>query len=83
MEGISQQVPPSGSGYDQDGDFDRVMDGSEEELARLSRQHQSRSAKDKLLQLDEISLKHPQLDNDLTFNKLKKSLRIFTEKSDE
>jgi hypothetical protein len=83
MEGISQQVPPSGSGYDQDGDFDRVMDESEEELARLSRQHQSRSVKDKLLELDEISLKHPQIDNDPTFNKLKMFLRTFTIKSDE
>lgn len=83
MEGIAQSVPPGGSGFDQDGDFDRVMDESEEELARLARQHHSRSVKDKLLELDEISLKNPQIDNDPTFSKLKMFLRTFTIRADE
>jgi hypothetical protein len=83
MEGIANTGPPDGPGFADDNNFDRVMDESEQELARLARQHHSRSVKDKILELDEVALKNPQIDNDPTFQKLKMFLRTFTIKADE
>lgn len=51
------QPGPGSSELIGDDNFDRVMAESEEELARIARQHQSRSVKDKLLELDEVTLK--------------------------
>ena len=83
MEGIGQPVPHPQDSVLNDDNFERVLEGSEEELARSARQHHTRSVKDKMLELDEISLRCPEIDNDPTFNKLKMFLRTFTIKADE
>ena len=84
MEGIGNPAPqPQDSAANPEDNFDRVLEESEEELAKLARQHQARSVKDKLLELDEVSLSNPQIDNDPTFNKLKLFLKTFTVRADE
>lgn len=83
VEGIGQSIPRGESALHGDDNFDRVMQESEEELARIARQHPSRSVKDKLLELDEVALRNPQIDNDPTFRKLKTFLKKFTVRADE
>lgn len=84
MEGIGQPVPhDDASMLHGDDNFNRVMEESEEELARLARQHTTRSVKDKLLELDDVSLRNPQIDQDPTFLKLRLFLRKFTIRADE
>lgn len=83
MEGTDKAGPADGPDFADDNNFDRMMDESEQELARLARQHHSRSVKDKILELDEVALKNPQIDGDATFQKLKMFLRTFTIKADE
>lgn len=56
IEGIGQSIPRGDSALHGDDNFDRVMQESEDELARIARQHPSRSVKDKILELDEITL---------------------------
>lgn len=79
-QGISHEDNLAGK----DGEnFDRVMQESEEELANLARHRQTRTVKDKMLELDEVSLRNPKLEHDPTFNKLKVFLRKFTIRADE
>ena len=68
MEGIGQPVPhPQGSAIKEDDNFDRVLEESEEEIARLAKQHNTGTLKEQVLELDEISLRCPKLDDDPTF----------------
>lgn len=84
VEGIGQQILREDSSMQRDGDrFDKVMKESEEELANIANNRPSRSVKDKMIKLDEISLRHKNIDNDFTFNKLKMFLKKFTIKADE
>ena len=80
-EGGGQPAPHEGSINDDQ--FDSVIKESEGELAKLVRQRPSRSVKDKILELDEISLKSAQIENDPTFRKLKTFLTKFTIRADE
>jgi hypothetical protein len=63
--------------------FDRVMQESEEEMNRIVRQRPSQSVKDKILEIDNKTLRNPQVDNDPLFKKLKLFLATFTIKADE
>ena len=84
VEGIGQSIPQAhDSMLPNEDNFDKVMQESEEELAKIARQRPSRTVKDKLLELDETALRNPQIDKDVTFNKLKMFLRKFTIQADE
>lgn len=63
--------------------FDKVLEESEEELARIARKHHSRSVKDSILELDDISLTDRKINDDPTFNKLKVFLKNFTIQAQE
>lgn len=63
--------------------FDKVIQESELELAKIARQRPSRTVKDKILELDDVSLRSAAIDNDSTFKKLKNFLRKFTIRADE
>ena len=81
-EGGGQAAPISGSMMDND-NFDDVIKESEEELAKIARQRPTRSVKDKILELDEISLRSAQIEHEPTFKKLKLFLKKFTIRADE
>ena len=84
VEGIGQQNPRDEITHHRDGDrFDKVMQESEEELASIAKNRQTRSVKDKMIRLDEISLNHKNINNDPTFNKLKLFLNKFTIRADD
>ena len=84
IKGISKPVPQSqGSVLQGNNNFNRALEESEEEIARIAKLHNNQSLKEQVLELDEISLRCALLDNDPTFKKLKKYLKAYTIRSDE
>lgn len=82
IEGIEPSGPPEPSGGGE-GEYMKGLEETEEELARIARQHHSRSVKDSILELDDMSLRDSKINSDPTFNKLKLFLRNFTIKAQE
>ena len=84
VEGIGQAIPRDDPSLNRDGDhFDQVMKESEDELANIARHRPVRTIKDKMLQLDDVSLRHKNIDSDATFLKLKLFLKKFTIRADD
>ena len=84
VEGIGQSIPREETKMNREGDnFDQVMKESEEELANIARHRPTRTVKDKMLQLDDVSLRSKNIEHDQTFIKLKQFLKKFTIRADD